>query len=339
MPSDQRRPSIPGLRDSAVSMRQEPGSGRIEIQIACKDIESLLKTAAEQLLEGFHVHLPHVEVSFASPQKRELVAGLKFQARRGIFAANLEVRAQMVIDEHLVMRFGSVRVTGQGILGRFIASFARRRVHEVFHQQWPLDQFMPPGIVLKDVEFRTTHAAGVIVEIHPSLPSLRPTASAFRPSTAAPRAPVAASGRAAGAGPSLLELFVIDSGHNADTQRIVSAQLTAGSPCQRTLAIFQLNAEQSRQLLERNNLLGHDPILILLDHDARATSGRHGYGCRLNLGRIPATRRPRYVQKLLEIAGAPAESKEKIFERIRREFRHEGIVGTLEILGQILRPE
>ncbi len=145
--------------------------------------------------------------------------------------------------------------------------------------------------------------------------------------------PAAANGRK-------LDIYVVDTGWNRKAKAILDEHLELFESFLGGHHVFLLSRQQSKEVLKQHiHLIGKDPLLVIVDSDARVEKHVHGYGFRLCLGAMKAGRIRENLSTVLHIICDQRLDGRQMVQRVRQEAHREGLAGVMEIIGEVVRPE
>ena len=131
-----------------------------------------------------------------------------------------------------------------------------------------------------------------------------------------------------------LDVFIIDSGWNAQISAAVTKNLGQIRVYLDEDVLYILDRDQSIALLKANpHLIGHDPILLFLDRQ-RKDAGHEKYGLRLNLGLL---RKPEQaIARLQSALRIVAENRAcpDMYHAVEKELWSAGIEGAIKVIGE-----
>ncbi|MFO0912538.1 MAG: hypothetical protein U0795_06260 [Pirellulales bacterium] len=137
-----------------------------------------------------------------------------------------------------------------------------------------------------------------------------------------------------------LDFFVIDSGWNEHAKKVLDDHLQMFEDLLSDHRLYVLNTEQSKGFLKQNiELIGKDPVLVMLDSDARVEKRRYGYGFRLCLGVMSPKKMREHLSTVLRIACDSRKNGKQMMDEIRSTAHREGFDGMMELIGEVVRPE
>ena len=130
-----------------------------------------------------------------------------------------------------------------------------------------------------------------------------------------------------------LDTYIIDSGWDSVAHRALEGAMGQLVPLLSGQRLFRLSPEQSIAFLkEHAELIGKDPIVVVVDRLARKLENPGGYGVRLCLGMIQDPQRLDWVLRLFaRIVNTHAETLDIAYTFSR--FSHKlGVQGAVEII-------
>ena len=137
-----------------------------------------------------------------------------------------------------------------------------------------------------------------------------------------------------------LDIYVVDTGWNEKAKAILEEHLELFESFLAGHRVFVLSREQSKGILKQNiQLIGKDPLLVIVDSDARVEKHAHGYGFRLCLGTMKLNRIRQNLSTILQIICDQRFAGTQMIKRVRQEAHREGFAGLMEIIGEVVRPE
>lgn len=137
-----------------------------------------------------------------------------------------------------------------------------------------------------------------------------------------------------------LDFYIVDTGWNEKAKGILDTHLELFESFLAEHRVFVLSREQSKEILKRHiALIGKDPLLVMVDSDARVEQRPYGYGVRLCLGAMHCKKIRDNLGMVLQIACDSGKTGEQVIREIRAEAHREGVDGVMEIIGEIIRPE
>ena len=315
--------------------------GHVTLRMTPANIQTLLKSVADQYLRDFGVTITDAAVRFATPSRRELQADVQFTAKRRWVWGRMQLTGSLVVGNDFHARLDGLAVHGRGGIGRLLAAWTKPRMQPLEERQFSL---IPPalaGIRPIDIEF----AAGENLEIKIEFEGGSVGTASTKDQASKP-----AMGETLAAAPSRkqttpqragrLDIYVIDTGWNEPAKQALDQHLKLFESLLAEHLVYVLSQQQSKETLQRTPaLMGEDPILVLVDSDARAEKSRHGYGIRLCLGAMPQERLSDNLKMVLQIAGDRSRTTAQMIGKLRKECHKQGLDGAVEIVGSMIRPE
>ena len=301
--------------------------GQITVLITPEDFQRLLTTVADEFLREYHVTISEAAVRFETPSRRQLLTDLQVTAKRGWLRARVQVTGGLAIDEDLQARVCDLQLRGRGILGRLIAAMATRRLRSLQEKQFSLRSPSLLGVRPRNIEFTAMDILRIRIELAGSSthqPTIEEQASlpVNVDNLIAPPAPKSVTPRKSGR----LDIYVIDTGRNEFARRELESHLQRFEGFLREHMVYVLSQEQSQGILDKTRvLIGQDPILVMVDSDARIESARHGYGIRLCLGGMRRDRLSDNLTMVLQIASERDRTTGQILRRLRKECHKQGL--------------
>lgn len=132
---------------------------------------------------------------------------------------------------------------------------------------------------------------------------------------------------------SRLDVYIVDSGWDSVAHRVLNRSLDLFKSYLRIHNLYILSTEQSVQLLtEHSDLLGKDPVILVVDPLARALNNPSGYGARVVLGLIEDEHRVEWLIKMfLRVVNTHIKTLD-IAHTFREHNHKEGVKGAVEII-------
>lgn len=113
-----------------------------------------------------------------------------------------------------------------------------------------------------------------------------------------------------------LDIFVIDTGRDTAMSEMLRSTEAIGQLANRH-RVFVLSRQQSSAVINQNEqFTGRDPMLVLLNSDARVEKRRGSYGVRLCLGGLDVTQASVLLEQLAEAAGSSEKSGDEMIAEL-----------------------
>lgn len=274
-----------GAQETAVEM----ADGQVVLQLDVPAIERVILRIANQLVQAHHATVESVKLRLRGRGGRSMGVEAVVQARKGLFSTTLELTGRVQVDDQLHATLTDVQLTGKGMLGKMVAALVRPQLDQFEDQPIALQKFAPGQLELEDVQFHGPEQLGLTVTLGPSRVVFHRAEPAGKPAK-----------KSSGSAPAELDLlrgkrldiYVIDTGWNAAARRILDEHLATVDAFLAGQNLYQLTADQSHEVLRKSpQLKGSDPILMVVDSDARLERPHLGYGFRLCLGAVSPVER------------------------------------------------
>ena len=315
--------------------------GHVTLRMTPDDIQTLLKTVADQLLRDYHVTIDEAAVRFQTPSRRQLQVDLRVTAKRRWLWACVQLTGGLVIDDDLHARLSGLKANGRGGLGRLIAAWAKPHLQRLQEKEFSLVSQSFAGVRPRDIEFTAGETLQIKIEFESG--SLLDTTTKQQASLPVMGENLAATLNRKSTKPrqvGRLDIYVIDTGWNEHAKQVLHDHLKLFESFLAGHMIYVLSQDQSKEILEKTPpLIGEDPILVMVDSDARIERPRHGYGVRLCLGAMPRERLSDNLKMVLQIASDRTRTTGQIIRQLRKECHKQGLDGAIEIVGDMIRPE
>jgi hypothetical protein len=249
-----------------------------------------------------------------------------------------------MVDEDLDVHLLDVRIHGRGVLSRAVAAWLRSQYEPHVGKKFPLTSIPLGNAYLQDIAVTNANPLKLIGTIG-GVPRAAKGTSAQTQSKedlAMVEGPAAGSAAKAIQRPlgKKLDIYIIDTGWNEEAREVLDNHLDLFESFLADHNTFALTPEQSKEFLSQYiELIGEDPILVMVDSDARVEKSRHGYGVRICLGAMPPERIRDHLKRLLQIVCDHRKSHEDILRKVRKEAHKEGFDGAMELIGEMVRPE
>jgi len=316
--------STSGLRLVATGDPAEPpgaavelADGQFALQLDVSSLEQVLLQLANQWTKEHQATVEDVQLRLRGLPGRSLGIVATVKARKGFFSTSLELTGQLVIDDQMHAHVTDLELRGHGVLGKMVASLLRPRLAALEDQPIQLTSLAPGNLALTDVRFHVAEQLGLTVTLGPSRVDVLPptTAKPAEPGAkrprgggtgAAPRGGAVPGGAAANLPPWLarqLDVYVIDTGWNESARRLLEEEWKVFDVWLKDHRVFRLTSEQSQRVLAKSpQWIGSDPILVVVDSDARVEQPHRGYGLRFCLGALAADeRRGEELRRVLQL--------------------------------------
>lgn len=131
-------------------------------------------------------------------------------------------------------------------------------------------------------------------------------------------------------------IFLIDTGWNAEISKVVRVHLRMVADLQPHDSLYELTKPQSMEILKREpNLIGCDPTIIVYDIYGSNLDGKRRFrGFRLNLGLMRNAEQA--IGRLQEFIRFLAMNRaaENLDREVRRELHREGVDGIVKLLRE-----
>ena len=130
-----------------------------------------------------------------------------------------------------------------------------------------------------------------------------------------------------------LDVFIIDAGWDSVAHQVLHREMPLIKTYLTTHNLYVLTPEQSIRLLTSHpQMIGKDPILMVVDKFARALANPHGYGARIHLGTISEEHHVLWlIRMFLQIVNNHSETLDIAYTFQQYNYK-EGIKGTVEIV-------
>jgi hypothetical protein len=129
------------------------------------------------------------------------------------------------------------------------------------------------------------------------------------------------------------EVYVIDSGWKTPAREAVQESMELFTKYLSRHEVYILSEDQSEKFLQGHpQLLGKDPIIVVLDREAIRQESRNGIGARLLLGRVHDKNRVVSLLKMLLRIVNTRHLAEDLPGAVRREVHREGVAGAVEVV-------
>jgi hypothetical protein len=128
--------------------------------------------------------------------------------------------------------------------------------------------------------------------------------------------------------PKRFRIFIVDSGFNEVASRLVQSSIERFRKFARAADVYVLNERQSTAYLRKFPLLiGKDPVVVVVDREARSAKSPDGFGIHFQLGVVRREERARWYLKILLRALNDPEARENLPATMREALRLEGLRG------------
>ena len=283
--------------------------GEIVLQVEIGAIEQVLRQVTNQMVAEHGASVEGLVLQFRGTGPRSLRFLATIDVRKGLFSATLELVGAVEVTKQLQARVHDLDVRGKGMMGKMVASLVRPKLEPFDDQPILLDSFAPPNLTLADVQFQVTNQLQLTLlfgESHVVLGSTAnplPDVKWFGPSSKSLANHESLRDKR-------LDIYVIDTGWNEKAQRLLEEHLLIFEGFLAQQNVYRLSREQSADMLRRSpELAGCDPILMVLDSDARLERPHLGYGFRFCLGAV--TPEERYGEELRRVFQLMADSRSR----------------------------
>jgi len=123
-------------------------------------------------------------------------------------------------------------------------------------------------------------------------------------------------------------IFIIDSGFNESASKLMQSSIERFRKFAKSADVFVLDESQSTRYLRRFPLLiGKDPIVVVVDREARKARFPGGFGVHFQLGVVRREERARWYLKILLRALNDPEACNDLCATMREALRIEGLRG------------
>lgn len=130
-----------------------------------------------------------------------------------------------------------------------------------------------------------------------------------------------------------LDIFIIDSGWDSVAHRVLNNSMDLLKNYLKKHNLYVLSPEQSMQvLMAHSDLIGRDPILMVVDRLAAKLNNPHGFGARLILGHIHDEHRVDWLIKMfVKIVNTHFEALDIAYTF--QQYNHKiGVKGAIDII-------
>ncbi len=130
-----------------------------------------------------------------------------------------------------------------------------------------------------------------------------------------------------------LDVYIIDSGWDSVAHRVLEGAEDLFETYLSDHNLYKLTRDQSIELLRKHpDIIGKDPVVMVVDKLARVLENPSGYGARLMLGLVHDKQRVEWLIKMfLRVVNTHAETLD-IAHTFQEMNYKEGIKGTVEIV-------
>ncbi|MFO0902547.1 MAG: hypothetical protein U0939_06065 [Pirellulales bacterium] len=299
--------SQPPSGDQQAALRMADGEVVLQVEVAA--IEQVLRQVSNAMLQEHGASVEGLVLTLHSAHPRSLRFSAAIDVRKGFFAASLELVGAVEVNKQLHARVHDLDVRGKGVMGKMVASLVRPKLEAFDDQPVQLESFAPQNLALADVQFHVTEQLQLTLsfgESHVVLGSAAnplPDVEWLGPSAAKLSSHQSLRDKR-------LDIYVIDTGWNPRAQSLLDEHLALFAAFLAQQNVYRLTPEQSLDILRRSpELAGCDPILMVLDSDARLERPHLGYGFRFCLGAV--TPEERYGEELRRVFQMMTETQRR----------------------------
>lgn len=101
----------------AILLVHEVRRGHLTVSTAHADLETAIRTIAEQEAKKRGIEIEQTRVSLRARGARSLALEVRLQARKFMFRAKIEISGQIDIDEHFNAKISNLKCRGEGTIG------------------------------------------------------------------------------------------------------------------------------------------------------------------------------------------------------------------------------
>ena len=129
------------------------------------------------------------------------------------------------------------------------------------------------------------------------------------------------------------EVYIIDSGWKTPASKVVRESIGLFTKYLSRHEVYILSEDQSEEFLQGHpQLLGEDPIIVVLDREAIERGSPNGVGVRLLLGGIHDVERVQGLIKMLLRIVNTRQLAEDLPQSIRKYVHREGVTGAIDVI-------